>query len=181
MTSACNIDLTVHHPCTRSDRGRLRQPAVGDAPRPAEPGVTARHTSVFAKKRLGAVADGHLVALVSDRRSSSWVPAPSSSSDDTEMRLSHETMATSLYLRPRAASRGELIAVPSSGRLRRRPRRCGETRNGQRLGGNHPDHRPPMVVDRAFPGPSSSGNDAQAVYVCLIKLDVELPDECAVR
>ncbi|MGH3850376.1 MAG: IS30 family transposase, partial [Pseudonocardiaceae bacterium] len=71
-----------------------------------------------------------------------------------EMRVSHETIYTSLYLQGKGGLRRELIAALRTGRLRRRPRRRGEkAMRGNVLGDITPiSARPPEAADRSFPG-----------------------------
>jgi len=74
--------------------------------------------------------------------------------DDGEMRVSHETIYTSLYLQGKGGLKRELIAALRSGRLRRRPRcRSEKARRANVLGDITPiSARPPEATDRAFPG-----------------------------
>ena len=74
--------------------------------------------------------------------------------DDPGMRVSHETIYTSLYLQGKGGLKKELISALRSGRLRRRPRHRGEkARRGNVLGNITPiSDRPPEAADRAIPG-----------------------------
>lgn len=70
--------------------------------------------------------------------------------DDTEMRVSHETIYRSLYLQTRGVLRRELTACLRTGRKQRRPQ-------GTRFGGPMRDmvlisERPAEIEDRAVPG-----------------------------
>ena len=72
--------------------------------------------------------------------------------DDTEMRVSHETIYQSLYVQSRGALRRELVTALRTGRAMRRPsRKAGQRRN------RIPDmvniaERPAEANDRAVPG-----------------------------
>jgi len=74
--------------------------------------------------------------------------------DDEAMRVSHETIYASLYVQGRGGLKKELIDALRSGRLRRRPRRRGESaRRASVLGDIEPiSARPPEADDRAVPG-----------------------------
>ena len=67
--------------------------------------------------------------------------------------MSHETVYTSLYLQAKGGLEKELISALRSGRLRRRPRKRGESARRSVLGDIVPiSDRPPQAADRAFPG-----------------------------
>ena len=70
------------------------------------------------------------------------------------MRVSHETIYAALYLQGRGGLKKELISALRSGRLRRRPRKRGETaRRANVLGDIEPiSVRPPEAAGRAIPG-----------------------------
>ncbi len=74
--------------------------------------------------------------------------------DCEAMRVSHETIYTSLYLQGRGGLKKELISALRSGRLRRRPRVRGENaKRGNVVGDIEPiSKRPPAAADRAIPG-----------------------------
>ncbi len=74
--------------------------------------------------------------------------------EDPEMRVSHETIYTSLYCQGRGGLRKELISALRSGRARRRPRTRGEeARRRNVLGDIVPiSERPAEAADRAVPG-----------------------------
>ncbi len=74
--------------------------------------------------------------------------------EEAELRVSHETIYTSLYCQGRGGLRKELIAALRSGRARRRPRSRGEeAKRGNVLGDIWPiSQRPAEAADRAVPG-----------------------------
>jgi IS30 family transposase len=74
--------------------------------------------------------------------------------DDLEMRVSHETIYTSLYCQGRGGLRKELISALRTGRARRRPRSRGENaKRGNVLGAIVAiSERPAEAADRAVPG-----------------------------
>ena len=106
------------------------------------------------------VANVVLAAVVAEGLVKRWSPAEVAARllldhpDDPEMRVSHETIYTSLYLQGKGGLKRELIAALRSGRLRRRPRRPGEkAKRANVLGPITPiSARPPEAADRAFPG-----------------------------
>jgi len=118
-------------------------------------GVRARRPKV---RKL--VANVKLASVVADGLAKRWSPAEVAARlvldhpDDSEMRVSPETIYTSLYLQGKGGLKRELLAALRSGRLRRRPRRRGEkARRGNVLGDITPiSARPPEAADRAFPG-----------------------------
>jgi transposase, IS30 family len=69
-----------------------------------------------------------------------------------EMRVSHETICQSIYVRGRGALRRELAAGLRTGRARRRPRRAGGGRRGKIPGMVNISERPAEAADRAVPG-----------------------------
>jgi len=106
------------------------------------------------------VANEALAAVVAEGLGRRWLPAEVSARlvlshpGDEAMRVSHETIYTSLYLQGRGGLRKELISALRSGRLRRRPRRRGEAaRRASVLGDVEPiSARPAEAADRAIPG-----------------------------
>jgi IS30 family transposase len=77
--------------------------------------------------------------------------------DDPEMRVSHETIYTSLYVQGRGALRKDLAGHLRTGRAMRKPH--AQTRAARESGGSSPmrnvisiSERPPEVEDRAVPG-----------------------------
>jgi IS30 family transposase len=82
------------------------------------------------------VADPVLAGVVADGPGKRWSPAEISARlvldhpDDGAMRVSAETIYTSLYLQGRGGLRKELISALRSGRLRRRPARGARTPSG---------------------------------------------------
>ncbi len=106
------------------------------------------------------VANVALAAAVAEGLVKRWSPAEVAARlvldhpDDAEMRVSHETIYTSLYLQGKGGLKRELIAALRSGRLHRRPRRRGEkAKRANVLGAITPiSARPPEAADRAFPG-----------------------------
>ena len=77
--------------------------------------------------------------------------------DDPEMRVSHETIYTSIYVQGRGALRKDLAGHLRTGRAMRKPRAQARERN-QKWGGSplrnviSISERPPEVEDRAVPG-----------------------------
>ena len=78
--------------------------------------------------------------------------------DDPEMRVSHETIYTSIYVQGRGALRRDLAGHLRTGRAMRKPRAQARDR-AARIGGGNPlrnvvsiSERPPCVEDRAVPG-----------------------------
>ena len=73
-----------------------------------------------------------LAAIVEAGLSQRWSPQeiaarlPVDHRDEPGLRVSHETIYTSLYFQGRGGLKRELISALRSGRLRRRPRRRGE-------------------------------------------------------
>ncbi|MGH9121186.1 MAG: IS30 family transposase [Acidimicrobiales bacterium] len=106
------------------------------------------------------VTNAVLAAEVADGLLKRWSPAEVAARlivdhpDEPEMRVSHETIYTSLYLQGKGGLRRELIAALRTGRLRRRPRRRDEkAMRGNVLGDITPiSARPPEAADRSFPG-----------------------------
>ncbi|MCU4187291.1 IS30 family transposase [Acidiferrimicrobium sp. IK] len=106
------------------------------------------------------VADAVLAAEVAEGLAKRWSPAEVAARlvldhpDCEAMRVSHETIYTSLYLQGRGGLKKELISALRSGRLRRRPRRRGENaKRANVLGDIEPiSKRPPAAADRAIPG-----------------------------
>jgi IS30 family transposase len=106
------------------------------------------------------VTNTTLAAVVAEGLVKRWSPAEVAARlvldhpDDPEMRVSHETIYTSLYLQGKGGLKRELIAALRSGRLRRRPRLRGEkAKRANVLGPITPiSERPPEAADRAFPG-----------------------------
>ena len=77
--------------------------------------------------------------------------------EDPEMRVSHETIYTSIYVQGRGALRKDLAGHLRTGRAMRRPRAQRQAHVDR--GGTHPlrnvvsiSERPPEVEDRAVPG-----------------------------
>ena len=117
-------------------------------------------TAAMRPKPLKLVASQALAAAVSDGLAKRWSPGEISARlvidypDDEAMRVSHETIYSSLYLQGKGGLKKELIAALRSGRLRRRPRKRGQkARRHNALGAITPiSERPPQAADRAFPG-----------------------------
>lgn len=115
----------------------------------------SRRPKVRKLVRVPALAEA--VASGLDKR---WSPAEIAARlavdhpDDEAMRVSHETIYSSLYLQGKGGLKKELISALRSGRLRRRPRRRGEqAKRANVLGDITPiSQRPPEAADRAFPG-----------------------------
>jgi IS30 family transposase len=73
--------------------------------------------------------------------------------DDSEMRVSHETIYRSLFVQARGGLRKELAACLRSGRTRRRPRRRTQlSRSGRLKDMVLISERPAEAADRAVPG-----------------------------
>ncbi len=78
---------------------------------------------------------------------------PSEYPDDSEMRVSHETIYRSLFVQARGGLRKELAACLRSGRTRRRPRRRTQlSRSGQLKDMVLISERPAEAADHAVPG-----------------------------
>jgi IS30 family transposase len=78
---------------------------------------------------------------------------PSEYPDDSEMRVSHETIYRSLFVQARGGLRKELAACLRSGRTRRRPRRRTQlSRSGRLKDMVLISERPAEAADRAVPG-----------------------------
>jgi IS30 family transposase len=111
-------------------------------------------------KERKLVASPALAAAVADGLGKRWSPGEIAARlvldypDDEAMRVSHETIYTSLYLQGRGGLKKELISALRSGRLRRRPRTRGESaKRANVLGDIEPiSARPPQAADRAIPG-----------------------------
>ena len=114
------------------------------------------------RARPGKLADDPVLrAYVEDKLALSWSPRQISRRleadfpDDPSMRVSHETIYTSLFVQSKAVLRTELTGRLRTRRVRRRPHRR-VTTGGQRRG-RIPDlrpisERPVEVLDRAQPG-----------------------------
>ncbi len=106
------------------------------------------------------IADVALAAEVSAGLVKRWSPAEIAARlavdhpGNEAMRVSHETIYAALYLQGRGGLKKELVSALRSGRLRRRPRKRGETaRRANVLGDIEPiSARPPEAADRAIPG-----------------------------
>jgi IS30 family transposase len=124
---------------------------------PAQRASAARGLRHKLRKLMANVV---LAAEVAEGLAKRWSPAEVAARlivdhpDEPEMRVSHETIYTSLYLQGKGGLKKELIAALRSGRLRRRPRRRGEkAKRGNVLGLMTPiSARPPEAADRSFPG-----------------------------
>ncbi len=110
-------------------------------------------------KVVKLVSNPTLAAFVEDGLKKRWSPAEIHARliidfpNDLEMRVSHETIYTSLYLQAKGGLKKELISALRSGRLRRRLRKRGESARRSILGDIVPiSDRPPQAADRAFPG-----------------------------
>ena len=117
--------------------------------------VRARRPKV--RKLVGQPA---LAAIVEAGLRQRWSPQeisarlPIDHRDDEVLRVSPETIYTSLYLQGRGGLKRELVSALRSGRLRRRPRRRGEqAKRANVLGDIVPvSERPPEAADRSVPG-----------------------------
>jgi len=73
--------------------------------------------------------------------------------DEEAMRVSHETIYFSLYVQAERGLKKELLSALHLGRLRRRPRKRGESARRSVFGDVVPiSERPPEASDGAFPG-----------------------------
>jgi IS30 family transposase len=72
--------------------------------------------------------------------------------DDTEMRVSPETIYTSIYVQGKGNLRRELHTCLRTGRALRKPQRRPEERRGRIRDMVNISERPPEVADRAVPG-----------------------------
>jgi len=114
-----------------------------------------------ARPRLGKLADDPTLRRhVEDRLRVRWSPQQISRRllqefpDDPRMRVSHETIYTSLFVQTKGVLRGELTGNLRTKRVRRRPQR-------RRTAGGRPERIPDMVgihqrpvevLDRSTPG-----------------------------
>jgi IS30 family transposase len=103
--------------------------------------------------------------------------------DDGTMRMSAETIYTSLYLQGRGGLKKELISALRSGRLRRRPRCRGENaRRSNVLGDIEPISKPPPeAADRAIPrhweGDLITGAFNRSAIVSVVERRSRLPQQ----
>lgn len=116
-----------------------------------------------ARSRAGKLADDPVLRrYVEDKLALRWSPRQISRRLETEfpndlaMRVSHETIYTSLFVQSKAVLRTELTGQLRTRRVRRRPHRR-ITIDGQRRRSRIPDlrpigERPAEVLDRAQPG-----------------------------
>lgn len=116
-----------------------------------------------ARPRAGKLADDPVLRrYVEDKLALSWSPRQISRRleeefpQDAAMRVSHETIYTSLFVQSKAVLRTELTGRLRTRRVRRRPQRR-VTVDGQRRRTRIPDlrpisERPAEVLDRAQPG-----------------------------
>lgn len=72
--------------------------------------------------------------------------------DDAEMRVSHETIYTSIYVQGKGNLRRELHTCLRAGRALRKPQRRPDERRGRIRDMVNISERPPEVADRAVPG-----------------------------
>ncbi|PZP11017.1 MAG: IS30 family transposase [Sphingomonas hengshuiensis] len=72
--------------------------------------------------------------------------------DDVEMRVSHETIYTSIYVQGKGSLRRELHTCLRTGRALRKPQRRPDERRGRIRDMVNISERPPEVEDRAVPG-----------------------------
>jgi IS30 family transposase len=109
------------------------------------------------------VLNGRLRAEVEDRLKKKQSPEqiahrlPLDFPDDPEMRVSHETIYTSIYVQGRGALRRDLAGHLRTGRAMRKPRAQARDRASRTSGGTLRNvvsisERPPCVEDRAVPG-----------------------------
>jgi transposase, IS30 family len=118
-------------------------------------------TARTARPRAGKLAgDPMLRRYVEDKLTSCWSPRQISRRlivdfpDDPVMRVSHETIYTSLFVQTKAILRGELTRHLRTGRVRRRPQRRMSVQAGsRRIPQMTPiSARPVQVLDRREPG-----------------------------
>lgn len=104
------------------------------------------------------LADEALWCVVQDMLRTGWSPQQIAGilakafSDDQDLRVSHETIYTAVYLVPRGELRKGLIASLRQGRSTRKPRTRGVDRRGQIHDMQSIHVRPPEVEDRLIPG-----------------------------
>ncbi|BBZ16358.1 hypothetical protein MGAD_06930 [Mycolicibacterium gadium] len=72
--------------------------------------------------------------------------------DDVEMRVSHETIYTSIYVQGKGSLRRELHTCLRTGRALRKPQRRPDERRGRIRDMVNISERPPEVEDRRCPG-----------------------------
>jgi IS30 family transposase len=114
-----------------------------------------------ARPRAGKLADDPVLrSYVEDKLALHWSPQQISSRlrhdfpDDLAMRVSHETIYTSLFAQSKAVLRAELTTHLRTRRVRRRPQRriSVASRSGRIPEMTRISQRPAEVLDRAIPG-----------------------------
>jgi len=138
---AIEVGLARGEPCVTLAR-RLGRPTSTVAREVKRNGGRERYRAIAAQracelrarrpKVLKLVATPALAAIVSEGLAERWSPGEVAARlaldhpDEAELRVSHETVYSSLYLQGKGGLKKELIAALRSGRLRRRPRPRGE-------------------------------------------------------
>ena len=144
---------TISRELTRNTTGRHYRATTAQA---------AAETRAQRARRAKLAVNARLRAVVEDRLSKNVSPEQISHRlrrefpDDPEMRVSHETIYTSLYVQGRGALRKDLAGHLRTGRAMRQPRAQAQ---GRVQRGGSPlrnvisiSERPPEVEDRAVPG-----------------------------
>jgi IS30 family transposase len=124
--------------------------------------LAEQRARVGRSKRVKLAVDSRLRAEVERRLEHNESPEqiahrlPLDYPDDPEMRVSHETIYTSIYVQGRGALRRDLAGHLRTGRALRKPRAQARARATRRVGPLRDvisiSQRPPCVEDRAVPG-----------------------------
>lgn len=122
---------------------RAHQRAIGCSRRP-------KRGKLWRCPRLREEVEAGLVRRWSPQQISARLKADHP--NDSEMRISHETIYQSLYVQSRGELRRQLARNLRSGRTTRRPRGGGPERRGKIRDMVPISERPPEVSDRAVPG-----------------------------
>jgi len=116
-------------------------------------------TARTARPRAGKLADNPaLREVVEQRLAQCWSPRQISRHlelafpDDLGMRVSHETIYTSLFVQAKGVLRPELTQNLRTRRVRRRPRRRMSLSNRRALDKVNVSERPAIVLERSTPG-----------------------------
>ena len=168
-------------------RGGLKRPQLGERDARNQGSCCSFH---------GCAARCGVGCWIAGRRSRSQHPSPVEYPDDSEMRVSHETIYRSLFVQARGGLRKELTTCLRSGRTRRRPhKRTQLSRSGRLKDMVLISERPAEAADRAVPGHwegdliigkgshSAIGTlvERSSRYVMLLRPMVVPPRTCASR
>lgn len=120
--------------------------------------VAATRRRIAARPAAKLAPEGVLWGVVSTLLDWRWSPQQIAGTlrrmwpDDRDRHVSHETIYTAIYARPKGELRRELIACLRQGRSKRKRRSRGEDRRGHLLDAISIHVRPPEVDDRLMPG-----------------------------